>query len=218
MPEMPNVQKARIVQEDNPSKAVVCHFNPEDFSIGRTIRWNADTNIGDDASRLSFAGGEAQDLTIPLLFDTTDTGKDVRDSYKVLLELADVDPRNRNPRTGKSEPPRCRFEWGRFLAFSAVITRITQKFLMFKTDGTPVRVQVTVTLKQVGEIVRPQNPTTRSEARRTWVVTEGQRLDWIAYQEYGDPAHWRHIAETNDLENPMELRPGQVLHLAPLGS
>ncbi len=48
------------------------------------------------------------------------------------------------------------------------------------------------------------------------MVHEGQTLDWIAYQEYGDPAYWRHIAETNDLANPKDLRPGQVLKLTPL--
>lgn len=216
MPDRPNVQKARIVKESDPSKAVVCHFNPKDFSITRTVKWNEDTNIGDDASTLSFAGGESQDLTIPLLFDTTDTGQDVRDSYKVLLELADADPDRRNPRTRRSEPSSCRFEWGKLLSFTAVITKITQRFLMFKADGTPLRVEVSVTFKQLGRAIRPQNPTSRSEARKTWVVTEGQRLDWIAYQEYGDPAHWHYIAETNNLANPRDLRPGQVLYLVPL--
>ena len=45
---------------------------------------------------------------------------------------------------------------------------------------------------------------------------EGERLDWIAYQEYGNPRHWRHIADVNDLANPFDLRSGQVLKLTPL--
>jgi nucleoid-associated protein YgaU len=47
-------------------------------------------------------------------------------------------------------------------------------------------------------------------------VSEGQTLAWIAYQEYGDSGYWRHIAETNDLADPLDLRPGQVLKLVPL--
>jgi nucleoid-associated protein YgaU len=47
-------------------------------------------------------------------------------------------------------------------------------------------------------------------------VVEGQTLDWIAYQEYGSPAAWRHIAETNSLDDPMNLTPGQILKLTPL--
>lgn len=215
MPEQ-SVQKARIVNESNPSQAVVCHFNPNDLSLTRSIKWDGKLNIGEDASKLTFAGGEAQDLTIPLLFDTTDSGQDVRDGYTVLLDLAKVDSNNKNPKTGKGEPPRCRFEWGNFLSFTAVITKITQKFIMFKADGTPLRVEVSVTLKQLSEETRPQNPTSRSEARKTWVVHEGERLDWIAYQEYGNSAYWRHIAETNNLTDPMDLQPGQILKLVPL--
>jgi nucleoid-associated protein YgaU len=41
-------------------------------------------------------------------------------------------------------------------------------------------------------------------------------LDWIAYQEYGAPAYWRHIAETNNLDDPKALYPGQILKLVPL--
>jgi nucleoid-associated protein YgaU len=92
---------------------------------------------------------------------------------------------------------------------------MTQKFTMFKRDGTPVRAEVSITLKQVAEKPKGQNPTSRSEARKIWVVEEGQRLDWIAYQEYNDASQWRYIAETNNLNSP-DIYPGQVLKLLPL--
>ncbi len=216
MADRPNIQKAKIVNAKNSSKSVTCHFNPDTFTLDRTIQWNVETTQGDDLPRVTFAGGQASDLSMTLLFDTTDTGNDVRNSYTVLLELAQVDASTKNAKTGQGEPPLCRFEWGRFLTFTAVITKLSQKFSMFKADGTPVRAEVTVTFKQVEEAARPQNPTTRTESRKIWIVHEGQTLDWIAYKEYGDPAHWRHIAETNHLANPLELKPGQVLKLVPL--
>jgi hypothetical protein len=212
----PNVLKARIVDERNPQKAVVCHFNPKDLTVSRTIKWEEKTNIGNNAANLSFGGGKADDLTVPLLFDSTATGEDVRKSYQMLIDLANIDPQKKNTTTSMGEPPYCRFEWGRFLSFTAAITKLTQKFIMFKADGTPVRAEVSVTLKQVEKKPKPQNPTSRSETRKIWVVHEGQTLDWIAYQEYGNPAYWRHIAETNDLADPKELHPGQVLKLTPL--
>jgi nucleoid-associated protein YgaU len=130
--------------------------------------------------------------------------------------MAQVDPGKKNQKTGKGEPPMCRFQWGKFLAFNAVIKDLKQKFILFAPNGTPLRVEVALTLKQVGELTRPQNPTSRSEARKIWIVEEGQRLDWIAYQEYGDPAQWRFIAETNNLDNPDALYSGQILKLVPL--
>jgi LysM repeat protein len=218
MSERPEVQKAKIVSVNDTSQEVVCHFNPEDFEISRTIEWPDVTSQGKNAPRVRFGGGKANDLTIPLLFDTTATGGDVRESYQALLNMSMIDESNQNTATGKGQPPLVRFEWGMFLSFEAVITTITQKFLMFKADGTPLRARVSVTFKQVEQVVQPQNPTSRSEARKIRIVHEGETLDWIAYQEYGNPAHWRHIAETNNLDNPRALYPGQVLKLIPLSS
>ena len=134
---------------------------------------------------------------------------------KTLLEIASVDPQQENTQTGMGVPARCQFQWGRLLSFNAVIKDITQRFIMFKPDGTPLRARVSVTFSQVGEQPQRQNPTSRSEPRRVRVVREGERLDWIAYQEYGNAAHWRHIARANDLA---DLRPGQALQLPPLTS
>ncbi len=210
------VQKAEIVKTTDRTKKVVCHFNPDELEITKQIDWVEKSDIGGNASELVFGGGKAQNLTIPLLFDTTATGQDVRNEYKVLFEMALIDSSKKNPKTGQSEPSMCMFQWGRFLSFTAVIETITQKFIMFKSDGTPLRAKVSVTFKQVNVTPGPQNPTSRSEARKIWVVEEGQRLDWIAHQEYGSSIHWRHIAETNNLDNPFGLQTGQVLKLTPL--
>lgn len=216
MTDRPRPAKATIVSANDSSKKVECHFNPDQLTITKLIQWVERPDIGGDAAELAFGGGKAQDLSLTLMFDTTATGTDVRDSYKPLFEMALIDKSKKNPKTGHGSPPTCMFTWGKFVSFTAVISKITQKFIMFKSDGTPVRAEVTVDFKQVDVETPPQNPTSRSEARRIWVVTEGETLDWIAYQEYGDPAHWRHIAETNGLDNPLDLHSGQVLKLIPL--
>jgi hypothetical protein len=218
MSETQTPEKAVISKVDDDSKKITCHFNPDSFSIGRTIEWKPTTTIGGDVSKLEFGGGKAHELgPVELVFDTTDTGTDVREEYKVLIEdLAQIDPDTVSQKTGKGHPPKCKFHWGSFLSFTAVITKVDQTFTMFKPDGTPLRAKVKVTFLEVPESLQPQNPTSRSEARKVWVVEEGQTLDWIAYQEYGDSAHWRHIADTNNLANPMDLRPGQRLKLVPL--
>ena len=216
MPEASTFKKARIVDANDPSKSVECHFNPATFQVTQTVAWKEHTTIGRDAPELSFAGGQGGDLNVELLFDTTATGADVRQAYRLLLDLAKIDQTRKNTKTGKGEPRLCRFEWGNFLSFDAVITNITQTFTLFNSDGTPLRAKVGVRFKQVDQPVRGQNPTSRSQARKSRVVHEGETLDWIAFQEYGDSACWHHIAETNDLADPMHLVPGQVLKLVPL--
>lgn len=211
-------EKAVISKAGDDSKKVTCHFNPDSLELGKTIEWKSKTTIGGDISELEFGGGKAHELgPIEFVFDTTDTGQDVRDTYKVLREdLVKIDPDTINQKTGKGHPPKCTFHWGTFLSFTAVITKLDETFTMFKSDGTPLRAKVKVTFLEVPANLQPQNPTSRSEARRVWIVQEGQTLDWIAHQEYGNSAYWRHIAETNDLANPRDLYPGQRLKLVPL--
>ncbi|MBC7316581.1 MAG: LysM peptidoglycan-binding domain-containing protein, partial [Chloroflexi bacterium] len=121
-------------------------------------------------------------------------------------------------RTGKSEPPHCIFQWGRF-EFEAVITKMDEKFTLFLKDGTPVRTVVNITLQQVidEEAHAKQNPTSGGgTAPRTRIVYAGDRLDLIAWEEYGDATRWRRIAEANGITDPLRLRPGQILMIPPL--
>lgn len=114
----------------------------------------------------------------------------------------------------KGAPPKCQFIWGTF-SFICIVESVNITFIMFLADGTPVRARAKVKMKQIeeGALYAPQNPTSRSAARKIWIVEEGQTLDWIAYQEYGDPSLWRHIAEKNDLDNPLDIKPGQILNV-----
>lgn len=209
-------QKAEIYRVDNPSVKVTCQFNPKDFSISKNIKWVQKVVNGKNTGVWEFAGGEAQDLVVDLIFDTSDTGSDVRTKYENLLKMAEIDTSKQNTKTLKGEPPECKFQWGSFLSFSGVIKSIGQEFILFKADGTPLRARIKVTFAETANPPTAQNPTTRTESRKVWIVREGETLDWIAYKEYGNSAHWRHIAESNDLENPLELHPGQVLKLTPL--
>ena len=48
------------------------------------------------------------------------------------------------------------------------------------------------------------------------MIQMGDRLDYVAYQEYGHVSHWRYLAEVNNLLDPTDLRPGQILLVPPL--
>ena len=58
----------------------------------------------------------------------------------------------------------------------------------------------------------PQNPTSGTpnpgQIRR---LESGQYLDTIAEDIYGDPSRWRTIADANGIDDPLALRPGQIV-------
>jgi hypothetical protein len=160
----------------------------------------------------TFKGGGPEQLDLELFYDTTDTQIDVRLMTKPIQALVYKVPL-------RNEPPLVMFSWGMMLSKMSYIENIDIDYTMFRADGTPLRAEIDLSLTEydLGWLSAiPMNPTSYSEARKTWVVTEGQTLDWIAYQEYGNAIHWRHIAEVNKLTNPRDLRSGQILKLTPL--
>ncbi|MFQ5380402.1 MAG: peptidoglycan-binding protein [Dehalococcoidia bacterium] len=211
--------KATIRNVDS-GKTVRCLFNPTEYSFTKTVKWKAANDRGANVPRLEFTGGDPIALKMQLFFDTHEAGKDVRTEYtNDLWELAMVDSSRRDSRTQQSSPPICEFQWGSMWSFRAVVTNISQKFTLFKEDGTPTRATVDLSLKQAED---PddfpfQNPTSGGAAgHRTHVVRQGDRLDFIAAEEYGEARHWRHVAEANGIDDPFTLRPGAVLALPPL--
>lgn len=172
---------------------------------------------------LEFKGGAAATFSLELLFDTTDQppdtpARDVRRYTNDLLALTLGKPSlEESAAAGEVEAPKpVRFGWGGFELFEAVITSVEIGYIMFDPDGKPVRATANVGfLEWSPPPPKGQNPTTRTEPRKTWIVQQGQTLHQIAYAEYGHPSHWRHLADSNNLLNPLKLKPGQVLILPP---
>jgi nucleoid-associated protein YgaU len=195
--------------------AVACMFNPYEYTVTKSNSYRENSQNRADVPDQEFTGAGAQELRLKLTFDTYETGQDVTLTTTRLWQLMEFRTREEGGQDDKIPPPRVAFEWGVF-RFVAVITTMTQKFTMFRHDGTPVRATVEVTFKQDRdpneEIM--QNPTSGGgDVERVWRVTAGDRLDTIAYEVYGDATKWRLIAEHNHLVDPLRLRGGQQLSI-----
>lgn len=205
-------------------------FNPSELSVAKTNTWNLpDEGKFSNTKTLEFGGGEPQTITLQLFFDTYElhdarqlNGRpnDVRNYTDKLLEMMQVqDGLGPNDGSGQKWPPQVQIEWGKIQQgwkFACYITSMTQKFLLFLPNGTPVRATVDLTLKNAEDgKLSPQNPTSGGQGNeRTRMVLPGERLDWIAYQEYGDSTLWRLIADANGL-NDLDLIVGMRLAIPP---
>ncbi len=212
-------EKARIINLDDKSeRPIECLFNPNEYTFSKRNTWTAGKVPGKNVPQLEFSGGDSMTLTMQLFFDTYATGQDVRRITNRIWKLMNINEKLTDMTSVKGRPPMVEFQWGSTWSFQAVITSISQKFTMFRYDGTPVRATLDVTFQQAKEKGKypGQNPTTVGEpGYRRRVVTEEDTIDWIAYEEYGDSAMWRFIADTNNLDDPSRLKPGQVLAIAP---
>ena len=192
-------------------------FNPKEYTVTKSNSWQRANTSGSNLPDTRFASGQPATLTVQLFFDTYEQKTDVRRFTNKIARLMEVSIREEGE-NNKLRPPKVKFHWGLTWSFKAVVTNMTQKFTLFLPTGTPVRATVDVTLQQIEDegVFPNQNPTSGGGGgRRTRVVAAGETLDWIAYQELGDPKAWRRLAEANQIADPLGLTPGTVLVIEP---
>jgi hypothetical protein len=201
-----------------PVKGVIkCQFNPTSLKISKTLDWNGEKSPSFNSPYLSFGGGDSATYGLSLFFDSysEDPPKDVREYTNQLLALSLRGAGYSMFLVPFSSPPSVKLVWGKMTLFSAVLTQVDISFTLFDPNGTPIRAKADVEFKQnelLGDDIIPaQNPTSRTDARKTRIVNSAQRLDQIAFEEYGDSAYWRVIAEANELDNPFVLSDGQII-------
>ncbi len=214
-----NLQAARIYEVDDAGEekgggvSVNCMFNPFEYTVTKTNTYKEERRNRSDVPSFEFEKAGPQTLKLNLVFDTYESDEDVSLTTNRLWKLMESKTRKEGNRTRKVPPPEVAFEWGVF-RFVAVITAMTQKFTLFKPDGTPVRASIEVTFTQHKDLedYPRQNPTSGGgDIERVWRVTAGDRIDTIAYAVYGDASRWRAIADYNDIDDPLTLRAGQQL-------
>jgi hypothetical protein len=210
------VEKAYLELERG--ERIPCLFNPAEFTVAKTSRWVADAVPGRDAPALYFGGGDAATLSLQLFFDTTDTGKSVTDHTNALLALTEIDAElpDSDPKTGRGRPRWVKFHWAHFHSFPAVAEHVEVEFTYFASNGTPLRANADLVLRQYEPDPQftKQNPTSGTpEPHRVHVVQAGETLDRIAAAAYGDASRWRDIAAANRVVDPVAVAPGTALRL-----
>ncbi|MAS35154.1 MAG: hypothetical protein CL610_14175 [Anaerolineaceae bacterium] len=190
-------------------------FNPFEYTLTKQNQWEKKPSKGKNTPEVRFKQGGSQVLKLKVYFDTLQTGTDVRTHTDKLWTMMMVDDSTRHSESDKSSPPEVSFIWGR-LYFKAVLTNMTQKFILFDDQGTPLRCEVDLTLEQMIDVddYGPQSAvvSTATEAVPTVAqATSADRIDTLASQNGLAPTDHRKIAEANNMDNPQKILPGQSL-------
>lgn len=210
------LEKAIIINTVTGDKIPV-QFNPEEYSVNRDINYAQTAIPGLSAPITQFVNGNAQTLEMEFLVDTYEehrsgsriinqAGEDVRHLTNQIVGLMDINPEIH-------APPPLIFSWGESFEFTCVLARASQKFIMFRPDGTPVRARLQVTFNQFKNVDLEAKEIKRETADFTkrYLVGQGETLSSIAFRIYGNPALWRPIALLNDIDNPRSLPIGLEL-------
>ena len=184
-------------------------FNPTEYSMEKSNEFASINIPGLESPMLQFSRGNLETLTMDLFFDSYEENKDVRDYTTKITDLLKIDPKIH-------APPVLKFVWGS-LNFTCVLSRVSKKFTMFRSDGIPVRATLSVTFNEYRtEISSREKHRESSDWTKTYTIKQGDSLWAIAAREYGDPAFWRPIADKNRIENPRLLEIGREILIPPL--
>lgn len=202
-------------------------FNPSAYTIKSNISYKTENQAGAANTEPMFIGVLSRELSTTLFFDS---GANLRYSLKPgiheMLKENELPPVTNQMKklhemvALKGElhtPPTVVFSWGN-LHFKGVVTSLSEEFTMFTMDGKPIRAkaQITIKEKQDAELGKKISPFESPDRTKTRVVVEGMSLWSLAYEEYDDCEQWRLIAKANQIMNPLDIVPGQVLKVPAL--
>ncbi|MGW6194772.1 CIS tube protein [Kribbella sp. NPDC055110] len=207
---MSGLEKATLTNTVS-GRRVSVQFNPEEYTLNREANFAQLAVPGLSGPVVQFVAGQAQTIDMELLVDTTEAnpvggpGADVRRLVADVTSLMDIDP-------DLHAPPPAVFAWGQ-LTFTCVLTKVSQKYVLFRPDGTPVRARLTVTLSEYRNVELEAKEIKRQTVDYTkiHIVADGDSLPIIAHREYADPTAWRPIALRNNIADPRHLRVGATL-------
>jgi hypothetical protein len=217
MPLPQGFENAELEIEGDPPPIKVA-FNPQEYSISKSNNWEFKPAPGVSLPPGVFTGGNPRVLGLSLLLDVTllGAGESVLPSTDRLFKMMEAGGAG----GGGGAPPFVTFRWGAVETFKAVCTSLKVQFTLFHPNGEPVRATVTLDLSQAEQAStassasaeKSGNPTTRAQrGTRAHTVRDGDSLQSIAWDAYGDPARWRTIAEANGIDDPLRLRRGTPL-------
>jgi hypothetical protein len=110
------------------------HFNPA--SLQYTV---SNKEQGQGSKKKQHVSETSAQLSMDLVFDTTDTGRDVRLDTGEIVKLLSPDAK------AKKAPRMVEFSWGSY-SFTGVIEQYKETLDFFSADGVPLRASVSVTL------------------------------------------------------------------------
>jgi hypothetical protein len=202
----------KILEGSNKGTEVPVLFNPTEYSLDISNSFEEKSLPGLSNPVVQFVNGQAQSLSMELLFDTWTDGanEDVSKKTNEFTQMLAID-------SDLHAPPPVEFKWGSF-SFKAYIEKISQRFTMFNSDGSPVRATLNVSLKQYRPLPEQLTKTKllSSDKTKRRVLTADDSLWAIAAREYGETKYWRQIAAHNRIANPRKLQAGTVIVLPPL--
>jgi hypothetical protein len=192
MSDRTGLRRATFTDVTRGSEAITVHFNPVSLQIQLA---NTMEEKGKGAKKKQYVTGSTAKLTMDLVFDSTDTGSDVRETTGRVAAL--MEPEGTGPK--EKTPSVVLFEWGTF-AFQGVIEQYKETLDFFSEDGVPLRASVNVTIARQDLVFAEGGDEGAPSDDVEVPAVEGDDVTGVASRA-GNPGASRAIAAANGLDS-----------------
>ena len=196
-----------------PFPPIVFPYNPKEYSIKTAGNWSGTLQPASQGAPPTWRGVSPPTVNVEMQLDAFSVPPFPPSIVIQQLKMFVV-PTMRSLVQRQAAAPMVMFGWGPNIVLEqAYVKSINVKYERFLL-GVAVRALVTLELVSV-PLPFPlgmTNPTSGGLAtRQTRTMVAGDTLASIAFEEYGDSAKWRALAEANNIDDPMRVQPGTVL-------
>jgi hypothetical protein len=202
------------IRDERRGTELTVDYNPEEYTVNKDNNFAVQSVPGLGSPIVQFVNGNQRTLEVELFFDTYDTPtlpkEDVRSQTRQIVDLMRID--------GELHAPPILNVAMASLNLRCVLSRVSERYLMFMPDGVPVRARLNCTFV---EYVDPEQEAKAANLQTAdfsavHVVTLGETLSGIAAAVYEDARLWRPIAIVNGIANPRRLGVGEALRIPSL--
>jgi hypothetical protein len=218
-PESGKLEKLRILAYATPDYSgspvgqFDVYYNPDEYVQLYDLEYDEKSADGATASPMKFKRIKPREYSIKFLIDGTGASGDKIDVPLKIMQFYETIGYD-----GEQHRPRYLWVlWG-VLSSRCVLLKAEITYTLFRPDGIPIRAVINASFKEnVDDTTRALKENKKSPDRtRVREVKEGDRLPLLAYQIYGDPAHYLEVARSNRLNNFRKLSAGSRLIFYPI--
>jgi hypothetical protein len=220
---MSELVKARLIEleqdfkkEKSGGQTVEVQFNPETLKVtfaNQLVQPQGGDQAAGNTGR-QFVGAGTTKLALTLWFDVTAMTENAVDDVRRLTQkvIFFMTPTKDQKDKKKMVAPATRFVWGSFL-FDGIVEGLEESLEFFGADGKPLRASINLTLSQQKILVSEfkgdgRVPSSPGQAPLS-AARSGDSVQSLAAAN-GNP-DWKAVAAANGIEDPLRLRPGQLL-------
>ncbi|WP_161887916.1 CIS tube protein [Pontibacter russatus] len=208
---------------EDPARKFLTPINPESFT--KNLKVNADTRSGhgNEGAEVRYKSTAPEELRLEFILDGTKTmesyggenstyiQKPVKEQLQEFLRCVyDMDKNIHRPRF-------LIVFWGSEIDFRCVLSNLDINYTLFEPDGNPLRVKINATFlkhksreEQLAEAKLSSPDLTHYRK-----VSQGDRLDLMAYRIYNDSNYFLQVAKANALSHIRNIVPGTELYFPP---